>query len=61
MTIEITDEEFNQLIIMAGYAMGAAHRSGEQSLARSFLRVANAINRDNPRWTRYQIEDEPET
>jgi hypothetical protein len=60
MQIDLTDEEFQQLVIMAGYAMGAATKSGEQSLARSFLRVANAMNKNNPRWTRYQVEDEPE-
>lgn len=60
MQIDLSDEEFQQLIIMAGYAMGAATKSGEEALARSFLRVANAVNRNNPRWRRYNIEDEPE-
>lgn len=60
MKIDLTDDELNSLTIMLGYAMGAATQRGDELLARSFLRLANAVHRNNPRWQRYNIEDEPE-
>lgn len=58
MTIELTDDEMSQLILMCGYATGAAERNGDRRLALSYLRLANRINENNPQWTPYAIPEE---
>lgn len=60
MTIELTDDEFDTLLLMCGYAAGAASNHDDRRLANGFLRIANAINRNNPQWIPYEIpEKEP--
>ena len=54
-TIELSNDEFDRLLIALGYATGAA-RQQHGDLADSFLRLANLINKDNPRWTPYKVE-----
>jgi hypothetical protein len=54
-TIELSNDEFDRLLIALGYATGAA-RQQHSDLADSFLRLANLINKDNPRWTPYKVE-----
>ena len=58
MTIELTDDEYMQLLIMMGYATGAAMKQ-DRKLADNFLRLANAVNKNNPRWTRYEVPEVP--
>jgi hypothetical protein len=58
VVIELTCDEFDSLLIMMGYAAGAASSCDSQLLT-SFLRLANAVNRNNPRWTPYAMPDEP--
>lgn len=58
MRIELTDEEFNDLLVMCGYALGAAVMRDEPKLARRFLVLGNQINQHNPRWTPYEIPEE---
>jgi hypothetical protein len=60
MKIELTDDEFSTLLLMCGYAAGAASSHDNKRLAYGFLRVANAINRNNPSWTPYEIPKESE-
>lgn len=55
--ITLTDDEFDNLLIMAGFATGAAMKQEDKRLANSFLRLVNSINRDNPNWAPYNIED----
>jgi hypothetical protein len=57
MTIELSDEEFKILLLAMGYATGAAAKEGNHQLANSFLILANAVNRDNPRWIPYKTEE----
>jgi hypothetical protein len=54
-TIELSNDEFDRLLIALGYATGAAYQR-DSDLADSFLRLANLINKDNPRWTPYKVE-----
>lgn len=58
MTIELTDDEFSQLLLMCGYAAGAAAKGEERLLAYSFIHLANRINQNNPNWTPYEIPKE---
>jgi hypothetical protein len=60
MTIELTNEEFDTLLLMCGYAAGAAFGHENKPLAYSFIAIANAVNRGNPRWRAYEMpEKEP--
>jgi len=55
MQIDLTDEEFTTLLFMLGYATGAAFSNGDRQLGRSFVRLANAINKDNSHHTPYEV------
>jgi hypothetical protein len=60
MTITLTDNEFDSLLICLGYAVGAAWPVDRQ-LAVSFMRVVNAVNRDNPQFRPYVLPfEEPD-
>ena len=61
MKIELTQDEFDMLLLMCGYATGAAMEKGNKRLGYGFLSLANAINRDNPHWTPYEIPKEIES
>ena len=54
-TIELTRDEFATLLLMLGYATGAAFAKGERDLGYRFVALANQINKDNPNWTAYEI------
>jgi hypothetical protein len=58
ITFTITGNEYMQLLLMMGYATGAASREEDQPLLRSFLRLANSINKDNPKWIPYEVPEE---
>lgn len=55
ITITLNADEYATLLIMNGYAAGAAFKENNKKLAYAFLRLANAINKDNPRWTPYDV------
>ena len=57
--IKLTRGDYEQLLIVLGYATGAAWSSGNPGFSYAILRLANVINRDNPNWIPYQIPDEP--
>ncbi|HEX5426624.1 MAG TPA: hypothetical protein VFW94_24075 [Candidatus Acidoferrales bacterium] len=56
MEIKLSTEEYETLLLMMGYATAAAFES-DKKLAYSFLKVANAVNRNNPSWTPYEIPE----
>jgi hypothetical protein len=56
--LELTEEEWSQLLVMMGYAAGSAHRDGDHVMRDHFLRLSNAVNRNNPRWTPYVLDEE---
>lgn len=58
VTIELTKDELDSLTICMGYALGAATERKNKRLFNSFLRVANAVHRNNPNWTPYEIPEE---
>jgi hypothetical protein len=55
ITITLTADEFDLLLLMMGQATGAAMGAGHRSLGYRFLRLANRINEGNPRWRPYEI------
>lgn len=58
MVVDLNEEDFATLLVMLGYATGAARRQGERELSIRFVKLANTINRDNPNWTPYQVSDD---
>lgn len=58
ITIKLDRNDYYMLLAMMGYATGAAHRDGNESLADSFVRLANAVNKDNPDWRPYAVPPE---
>ena len=56
--ISLTKDEYESLILALGYATGAAMKTGETNMQRAFLKLANAINRDNSSWVPYEIPPE---
>jgi hypothetical protein len=58
MTIELTQDEFDSLLVMVGYAAGAAFKEGNRNMAYRFICIANKINANNPRWFPYEIPEE---
>lgn len=55
--IRLSESEFTTLLLMMGYATGAASKESDKGLGLSFLRIANAVNRDNPDWTPYELAE----
>jgi hypothetical protein len=59
VVIDISNDEFDSLLIMTGYAIAA--RRAHEPLPWGWVRLANAINEGNPNWTPYAIPpDSPE-
>ena len=48
MQINLTEAEYGWLLMMSGYATGAAGASGDRELQKEFLRSANALARKSP-------------
>lgn len=53
--IELSRDEMDSLTICLGYALCAATERKHEQLGHSFLRVANAVHRNNPNWTPYEV------
>jgi len=56
--IELTEHEHDTFLLALGAATGAMFAQGNKTMAYSFLRLANSINRDNPNYTPYEIPPE---
>lgn len=56
--INLTDDEFDQLLVVCGYAAGAAMNDRDDRLAYSFIQLANRINEGNPKYTPYELPEE---
>jgi hypothetical protein len=57
VTITLTTEEYDRLLILMGFAVGAAYEK-DREIAYRFLELANRVNRGNPHWRSYEIPDE---
>jgi hypothetical protein len=54
--IELSEEQFVELVGLLGGAMGAAVEAGDSREALSAMRLMNAVNRDNPSWIPYEVD-----
>jgi hypothetical protein len=51
---ELNAEEFETLLIMCGYATGAAAEKGDSFFVDRFLRLVNKLNECNPQFVPYE-------
>jgi hypothetical protein len=58
MKIELSQEEHQLLILALGMASGVALRDGDAPLFRALQRLANTVNKDNPNWKPYAVQEE---
>jgi hypothetical protein len=57
-TIKLTDKEFDNLLLVLGFATGMFFRQGDRAMAVRAIKTTNIINRDNPDWTQYTFAGE---
>lgn len=59
INVTLTEEEYQTLTLILGFAAGAAS-SGQSNrwLFHSIFRLANAVHRDDPAWTPYSVPDD---
>ena len=55
MTIELSADDFQLLLLALGIATGDCVRQGRSEMAHSLVRLANKVNQNNPNWTPYVI------
>lgn len=61
MIIELDNEDFSWLVLVLGYAAGAASKDGDRLMRDRILHLANAVNKDNLNWTPILVPKRPET
>lgn len=59
VTITLTRQEFESLLLVVGFAGGYALRDQNTSIFRLSVRCANAVNRDNPGYMPYDVPEAP--
>jgi len=55
--IDISDDEYAQLLMLFGYAMGWKTNIYEH-IPREWLILLNSMNEGNPRWTPYEVPEQ---
>jgi hypothetical protein len=58
VTLDMSQSEFNELVLILGYAAGAANQEGDRRMFYRLIAFANAVNEQNPNWRRYEIPEE---
>ncbi|MGA9668404.1 MAG: hypothetical protein WBQ94_04305 [Terracidiphilus sp.] len=58
MRIDLEREDFETPLMMMGMALGLAARARDEAMAARYIRVANAVNANNPNWTPYEVPDD---
>lgn len=58
VTLEMTLVDYEQLLILLGYALGAA-LPRDSAMFRSFLTLVNELNATNPEYAPYAAPKEP--
>jgi len=53
--LEMTRNEFEEFLLVLGFAAGAALREPDQAIFWRWINFANEVNRTNPRFTPYEI------
>jgi hypothetical protein len=57
-TITLSDDEFYLLMLALGLASGEALKRKDHPHVMRLFRLANAVNRENPNWTPYEIPED---
>lgn len=57
VTLAMTPDEYAQLLLMLGYALGARHKEGDLGGFYRWLAFVNDLNTGNPQFTPYEIPD----
>lgn len=60
ITLEMTGDDFDCLLIMLGAAIGSALRAGRKDMAYLWLEFTNKLNNGNSEFTPYEIPTEHE-
>jgi hypothetical protein len=58
VTLEMNRADFERLLIMLSYAVGAALRAGARPMFWRWLGWINELNRTNPRFTPFEVPEE---
>ncbi len=53
-TVELSQADFDALLLALGMAAGACLRDGQKGLALLVIELSNKINKNNPRWIPYE-------
>jgi len=61
VVIRLSRSEYEVLLLALGFATGAAVRDHDTQLAHSFVRLANAVNKDQPGWVPYKMPEDAGT
>lgn len=56
-SISLDEDDWSLLMLMAGYASGAALKSGDRDLMHAFMRLLNKMNEGNDNYTPYGIPE----
>jgi hypothetical protein len=60
-TVELSQTDFDALLLALGMAAGACLRDGQKGLALLVIELSNKINKNNPRWIPYETAPAPPT
>jgi hypothetical protein len=58
VTLEMDREDYNMLLLMLGYATGAASKEHNQAKFWRLIDFVNRLNADNPNFRPYEIPEE---
>ncbi len=58
VTITLTADDFDMLLLSLGMAAGVCLRDGRKGLALKVIELSNKVNVNNPRWIPYDTSDE---
>lgn len=58
VTFTLSESDYDRLLIMMGYAVGAAIQQ-DRKLAHSFIELVNIVNKDNPNFIPYELPKGP--
>ena len=58
VTLSMSEGEFQALLLVIGYAAGAAQSKGDKAAFWKWIRLANQVNEGNPNFDQYEIPEE---
>jgi hypothetical protein len=58
--LTMSKDDWQRLLLVLGYAAGAAHKVGAWDAARPMIALTNRLNEGNPEFRPYDLGPEPE-